>query len=68
MSIIDQMAGWIDTRAIAEHIVDELNDYGIVPTLEQCQMIWLDVLENELCQAIRASVKAKIKQGYIFVD
>ena len=54
-----ELAGWIETAVIAEHILDELEEQGIQPTLENAQTVWLDVLETELCEAIRSSVKAK---------
>ena len=59
MSVIDELAGRIETDLIAEHILDELEEQGVQPTLENAKTIWLDVLENELCEAIRSSVKAK---------
>ena len=54
-----ELAGWIETDVIAEHILDELEEQGIQPTLENAKTIWLDVLENELCEAISSSVKAR---------
>jgi len=54
-----ELAGWIDADVIAEHILDELEEQGIQPTLDNAKTIWLDVLESELCEAIRSSVKAK---------
>jgi hypothetical protein len=59
MSVIDELAGWIEKDLIAEHILDELEEQGVQPTLQNAKTIWLDVLENELCEAIRSSVKAK---------
>ena len=53
------LAGWIETDVIAEHILEELQEQGVQPTLENAKTIWLDVLENELCEAIRSSVRAK---------
>ena len=53
------LAGWIETAVIAEHILEELEEQGVQPTLENAKTIWLDVLENELCQAICSSVKAR---------
>ena len=53
------LAGWIDTDVIAEHILDELEEQGVQPTLDNAKTIWLDVLENELCDSIKSSVKAK---------
>ena len=57
--ISHELAGWIDTDVIAEHILDELKEQGVSPTLENAKTIWLDVLETELCEAIRSSVKAR---------
>ena len=54
-----ELAGWIDADVIAEHILGELEEQGVQPTLDNAKTIWLDVLESELCEAIRSSVKAK---------
>ena len=54
-----ELSGWIETDVIAEHILEELEEQGIQPTLENAKTVWLDVLENELCEAIKSSVKAR---------
>ena len=54
-----ELADWIETEVIAEHILDELEEQGIQPTLENARVVWLDVLDTELCGAISSSVKAK---------
>jgi hypothetical protein len=54
-----ELAGWIETDVIAEHILEELGERGVQPTLENAKTIWLDVLENELCGAIKPSVMAR---------
>ena len=54
-----ELSGWIETDVIAEHILEELEEQGVQPTLENAKTVWLDVLENELCHAIQSSVKAK---------
>jgi hypothetical protein len=59
MSVKRDLAGWIEADVIAEHVLDELEEQGIQPTFENGKTIWLDVLENELCEAIRSSVKAR---------
>jgi len=59
MSVKHELAGWIETEVIAEHILGELEDLGVQPTLENAKTVWLDVLENELCRAIRSSVKTR---------
>ena len=41
------LAGWIEADVIAEHILEELEEQGIQPTLDNAKTIWLDVLENE---------------------
>jgi len=55
----EQLAEWIDTDVIADAISEELEEQGIEPTLENAKTIWLDVLENELPDALRSSVKAR---------
>ena len=57
--IKEQLAEWIDTDVIANAISEELEERGIEPTLENDRTIWLDVLENELPDALRSSVKAR---------
>ena len=59
MSVKHELASWIETDVIAEHILGEMEDQGVRPTLENAKTIWLDVLENELCEALRSSVKAR---------
>ena len=59
MSVKDEMASWIDADVIAEHILDELKDQDVPATFENAKTVWMDVLETELCDAIRSSVKAK---------
>ena len=56
---IDQLAEWIHADVIAEAILGELEEQGAQPTVENGKIIWLDVLENELPQAIRSSLKAR---------
>jgi len=55
----EQLAEWIDTDVIADAISEELEEQGVKPTLENAKTIWLDVLENELPDALRSSVKAR---------
>jgi len=57
--MVEELADWIEADVIAEHICDELKEQGINPTLEDAKTVWLDVLENELCEAIRSSIRAK---------
>ena len=59
MSVKHELVDWIETDVIAEYILDELEEQGCQPTLENAKTVWLDVLETELCEAIRSSVKAK---------
>ena len=55
----EQLAEWIDTDVIANAISEELEEQGVKPTLENAKTIWLDVLENELPDALRSSVRAR---------
>jgi len=54
-----ELADWIDTNAIAKAILDELEEQGAKQTVENGKAIWLDVLENELPDALRSSIKAR---------
>ncbi len=54
-----ELADWIEADVIAERILDELEEQGVSPTIENAKTIWLDVLENELCEALQSSVKAR---------
>ena len=55
----EQLAEWIDTDVIADAISEELEEQGVKPTLDNAKTIWLDILENELPDALRSSVKAR---------
>ena len=59
MSAKHELAGWIETDVIAEHILEELEEQGCQLTVDNGKTIWLDVLENGLCQAISSSVRAR---------
>jgi len=54
-----ELASWIETDVIAEHILGELEEQGVEPTLENAQAVWLDFLETELCQTLQSVVRAK---------
>ena len=54
-----ELADWIDTDVIAEHILEELEEHDIEGTFENAKIVWLDVLENELCEAIRSAIRAR---------
>jgi len=56
---VEELAQWIDTTPIAEAILDELQEQQAQPTAKNGKTIWLDVLENELPDALRSSVKAR---------
>ena len=59
MSTTSELADWIETYPIAEHILEELEEEGIEPTLENAKVVWLDFLETELCQTLQSVVRAK---------
>ena len=54
----EELAEWIDSRVIAEAILDELEDQELELTVANGQRVWLDVLENGLPGAIQSTVKA----------
>ena len=44
-SLVDQVSEWVDTRVIAELVVDHLKSEGIPRTFEQAKAVWLDTLQ-----------------------
>jgi hypothetical protein len=40
MSVEHELAIWIETDVIAEHILGEMEDQGVRPTLENAKTIW----------------------------
>jgi hypothetical protein len=63
-----QLSDWIDTDAIAQQILDLLEDEEVEPTLENAQQVWLDVLYTELGDGIRASIKALAEKSNVDVQ
>ncbi len=57
--VLAELAEWIDSRVIAGVILEELEEQEAQPTFENGKTIWLDVLENELPDALCSSVKAR---------
>ena len=61
MSDVQQeLADWIDTDVIAEAILDRLEERGAPATLENAKIVWLDVLETELGEAIHQSIVHRV--------
>jgi hypothetical protein len=60
-----QVAEWIDTDAIAEAILDVLEDEGIEVTADNAQKVWLDFLGTELNEGLDGSVHALAEKGEI---
>ena len=56
-----KLAEWISTEAIVDEIVGELKRGGCNLTVENVQAVWLDVLANELCGAVRRAVNALMR-------
>ena len=55
---LTELADWIDSQVIAEAILEELEEQGVSPTLENGQKVWLDFLETKLSEGLHSSVKA----------
>ena len=64
---ITELADWIDTSVIAEAILEELEDQGVPPTLENGQEVWLDALE-EIHHLVSSSVVGLITRGKLRSD
>ncbi len=61
---LTELANWIDASVIAEAIVEELEEQGIPATLQNGQMVWLDMLE-ELHHLASASIIGLINRGQL---
>jgi len=55
--VLDELAEWIDPRVIAEAILQELKSQEVEQTVPNGMRVWLDVLESQLPDAIRSSIK-----------
>ena len=64
---LTELADWIDTSVIAEAILEELEDQGVPPTLENGQEVWLDALE-EIHHLVSSSVVGLITRGKLRSD
>ena len=56
--VLAELAEWIDPRAIAEAILQELESQEVEQTLANGQKVWLDFLGTELPEGLRSSIKA----------
>jgi len=54
----EELAEWIDSRVIAQAILDELEDQEVESTVANGQKVWLDVLENGLPGALQSTIRA----------
>ena len=61
---LTELADWIDTTTIAEAILEELEEQGVPVTLENCQKVWLDALE-ELYHLSASSTVGLINRGQL---
>jgi hypothetical protein len=55
--VLGELAEWIDSRVIAEAILQELESQKLEQTVANGQKVWLDFLETELSEGLRSSVK-----------
>lgn len=55
---VDELAEWIDPGVIAEAILQGLKSQEVEQTVPNGMRVWLDVLESQLPDAIRSSIKA----------
>jgi len=57
--VIDEIAGWIDTNAIAMAIAEELVDLGYEVTEDNVKKVWLGVLD-ELSDTLSVIIRARL--------
>ena len=61
----EEVADWLDDRVIADIILDSLEEEEIPRTAENAKKVWLDVLYQELGDAVGRSVEALADKGEI---
>ena len=45
--VVEEVGDWVDTTCIAELIFQTIREqYGILPTVQQCREVWLRVLDH----------------------
>jgi len=64
MPILEELAQWIDDDAIANTIIEELEEQGLQPTLENAKKVWLDALEG-LPHLIASSIVGLTNRGQL---
>ena len=52
-----EVADYIDTSVLAETILDDLEEEGLQPTVENAKKLWLDFLGTELHEGIRSVLR-----------
>ena len=55
--VIDQLTDWIEPSAIAEAVLETLEDQGITASLENAKEVYLDFLANGLADGLAESCK-----------
>jgi len=60
-----QVVDWIDRDAIADAILDALEEEGIEVAAENAQKVWLNALYTEIPNALERSVDALAEKGEI---
>jgi len=60
----EQFTEWIDDDVIADAIFEALKEQSIPTTFKNATLVWLDVLQSELPDAIANSVEALDNSDY----
>ena len=63
-TVLEMLAQWIDDDAIAIVIIEELEEQGLQPTLENAQKVWLDALE-EIHHLVASSIVGLTNRGQL---
>jgi len=63
-TVREMLAQWIDDDTIANAIIEELEEQGLQPTLENTKKVWLDALE-ELHHLAASSIVGLINRGQL---
>ncbi len=63
--IIAAFIEWLDSRVIAEAVIEVLEKQKAEVTVDNAKRIWLDFLETELPEGLSNSLAALVEQGFV---
>lgn len=56
-STTESFLSWLDSKVIADAIIENLQEQGLGVTVENMKKVWLSFLENEMPDGLQRTVK-----------